>query len=318
MKKQFLQFIACMVLIFLIDNTAKAQITTKRQTAKDSVKINRYDFLDKLTGSFDRLSNAAIEEKKSKDKLDSINRIEVFKMFMSQFDSVDIGKWVMEYRDSTKNNKVKVNNSGKDKKDKSNAELINDITKTSEEISIAMDSLGKLKKEESTSYQELGELTKKFASTSNSSVYKTRPFPEYLQQPDVEFLIYVTIDLIEQRNKGFKNLKLIENSKLSDRIVYNAKPHKLMLSEAEYIAEKNGKTSYCAFYTNDRERSISLKAFLGITEVYITDSPISIAKREIRNTTNYDLYQNGSIIATYIISAGEQPYSSIQIYEPGF
>ncbi len=155
---------------------------------------------------------------------------------------------------------------------------------------------------------------KKWAT--NSKVKKN--IPEYLQQTEVKNIIYGCINLLEQRTGGFKNLELAENNKLNNEILYNAKPNGLMLSNAEYVCERNNKTNYNAYYYGDRERSLSLQAFLGILEVYKTDSPLTIKKIETGNKIQYDLYLDRLNIARYIISAGDKPNSVIYIYEPGF
>lgn len=142
--------------------------------------------------------------------------------------------------------------------------------------------------------------------------------PQHLKQPEVLDIIYEFIDLAEGRTNGFKYLKLKENNSSSKEILYNSKSNSLMHCNAEYVCERNNKTCYNAYYYGDRERNISLQAFLGILEVYKTDAPLTIQKTETGNKTKYDLYLDKSNIASYIINDGETPNSVLYIYEPGY
>lgn len=125
--------------------------------------------------------------------------------------------------------------------------------------------------------------------------------------------------LVGQRVIGFDDMKKGIQSKTTELVYYYTTPNVLMKASSEYVIEKNSKNSYCAFYDNEKEKALSLKAFLAMPSVNKSTIPLRVESGKLTSTsiekTRYNLYISDKLAASYFINKND---NSIQVYEPGY
>jgi hypothetical protein len=140
-----------------------------------------------------------------------------------------------------------------------------------------------------------------------------------VSEKDIPNMQQSIIKLTELFTAGFEKLKLNEHSKVTDRIVYYSKANPSLFANTEYIFEKNNNTSYAAYYNDEENKRISLKAFLAVPKG-IKNALAYVKLNDGLSNEDYirhDLIVAGKIVASYL-EYKKDNYNSIQVYQNGY